>query len=114
MKFIKNLFNRLTNKSKEKSRPVFTGHTFKNERIPINRANYEDCKFFDCTILFDGVGSIHIVGCEFHGCSHHFVGAAADTVNYLREFFIKNDFDTFAKTFGLQTQEAQLVNDSLH
>ena len=62
--------------------PVHEGLTLERVRVDIDKAQYVDCTFRRCEIVYHG-GAFHFSGCTFDQCSWSFVDEAERTLNLL-------------------------------
>lgn len=65
----------------------FSSCTFTGQTIRIDHAQYENCIFQACTIEYGGDGPISLVGCTFNECAWRLVGAAINTIMFLRTMY---------------------------
>lgn len=100
---MRKLLQRLFGKTPE--RPVISGRTFVNTIVDMDAAWYDRCHFEGCTFLWRASKDLELSNSHCIGCQWHFDGAAARTVQTLRNF--ANDpqlHAVFCATFGVVHQ----------
>jgi len=60
--------------------------TFKNEKVCLDRSEYERCSFEDCEIHLKS-GITKVANCEFKNCSLHLSGPASTVGMVIRLFY---------------------------
>lgn len=65
----------------------FKDCTFEFQTVRIDQGRYKDCLFKSCTIEYGGEGPISLVGCTFNDCNWKLVGAARNTIAFLRAMY---------------------------
>lgn len=66
-------------------RPLIEDSTFTKMTLAIDAARYVRCTFRDCTIVYAG-GELSLKECTFERVEFSLVGAAANTLNFLKGF----------------------------
>ena len=56
---------------------------FENQQVRLDGNEYNNCVFNSCTILYSGMGTVHLYECDFNNCKWQFDGPAANTINFL-------------------------------
>jgi hypothetical protein len=79
--------------------PVHEGLTLERVRVDIDRAQYVDCTFRRCEIVYHG-GAFHFPGCSFDQCGWTFVDEAERTMQLLA-LLCRSD-PGLARMFGTQ------------
>jgi hypothetical protein len=65
----------------------FENREFRKEKINLNGNEFDRCKFFDCELVFNGVGLVALTNNNFHDCRWTFEGPAADTVAFMKALY---------------------------
>ena len=65
----------------------FSNCTFTGQVVRLDHGKYTDCIFQSCTIEYGGEGPITLVGCTFNECEWKLVGAAINTIVFLRTMY---------------------------
>lgn len=71
-------FERATPTVREYKDEVLTG------RVRLDNASFSGCTFRNATLVYAGMGSVHLGGCTFEGTVFEFDGPAARTLGFLQ------------------------------
>lgn len=62
-----------------------SGTQFSHEAIILDGADFADCEFRDCRLIYAGGEAPSFSNCRFHGCDWKFEAAAARTLAQLKQ-----------------------------
>ncbi len=68
---------------------------FEGGTVVVDGNRYENCLFVDCGIEYGGGGLPSFIGCTFERCQLGLIGAASNTILYLKA--INNGFGDWGK-----------------
>ena len=60
--------------------------TFKDQRVSIDEAEYKDCRFTNCVLVYSG-GTLILRNCTFIDCHLFLDGPAGQTIGFLATFY---------------------------
>jgi hypothetical protein len=60
------------------------GNTYVSVKVELDGNSFEGCKFEDCILEFGATAPVSLVGNRIINCRWSFVGAAGDTIAFLR------------------------------
>jgi hypothetical protein len=60
---------------------------YRNTLVQLDNNEFIDCEFEGCKMEYSGLGPVSLVGCKFTNVSWVFVGAAQNTLNFLRGIY---------------------------
>lgn len=66
---------------------VITDTRFEDTTEVLDGKDYHRCVFVRCHLIFTGLGSVGLTGCEFIDCNWSFDGPAANTIGFLRGLY---------------------------
>lgn len=61
--------------------------TFRSQVVRIDEHEYDGCTFYSCIVEYGGMGPISLVNCTFDQCNWKLVGAAHNTIMFLRTMY---------------------------
>jgi hypothetical protein len=65
----------------------FEDRRYGNELINLNGNDFRRCTFEGSEMIFNGVGPVGLVDCNFINCRWKFEGPASDTVAFMKELY---------------------------
>lgn len=68
-------------------RPLLKGQTFHREEIKLGGIRYEDCKFEECRITYDGSMPFWLERCSFEKCTFEMFGPALNTMRLFQSWY---------------------------
>jgi len=80
---------------------IFKSSTFIGQTVRLDHGSYEDCIFKNCVIEYGGQGPISLIDCTFDNCHWQLVGAAINTVIFLKTMY--ENMGDFGKSMVDQT-----------
>jgi hypothetical protein len=72
---------------REGSGMKFEQREFRKERVNLNGNDFDHCQFFECEMVFNGVGNVGLTNCGFNNCRWTFEGPAAATAAFMKALY---------------------------
>ena len=72
--------------------------TFKGRLINIDGGSFYSCHFDGCTLVFSGLMTTTLEGCDFNNCFWQFSGSASNTIAFMTALYSAGAADVIENT----------------
>ncbi len=62
---------------------IATNETFTERTVHLDGGDFKSCKFIRCKMVYSGLRSLAMSGCQFHECEWAFEGPASHVVHFM-------------------------------
>lgn len=66
---------------------IAIGQEFKGIKISLDGGSFKDCKFDSCALVYSGLLPVTLTGNSFTNCTWEFVGAARNSIDFMRALY---------------------------